>query len=334
MNGKERTIRALTHDGPDRVPVDIWTLPAAFLVHGDKLSDLISERDPDIMRVSHYDPLGDEHLHDKGIHTDIWGTEWHNHQQGILGEPKKCPLEGLSAAQIHEYSSPVSLLRVQKDEVIASAKQSVRELSDKFLLSGWCNLFERMQFLRGVENLYCDIAEENEEFFAVRDIAMEFAVEYFSIMSGIEGADGCIIGDDWGSQLSLLISPDTWRRLFKPCYKRLIGIIKENGKRVFVHSDGYTLAIYEDWIELGVDAINSQVWCMGLDKVAEATRGRITLWGELDRQNALPHGSPDRLLEMIGEMKSHFWNRGGLIGEFEAGGDVPFENVRAAAFGW
>lgn len=36
-----------------------------------------------------------------------------------------------------------------------------------------------------------------------------------------------------------------------------------------MHSDGYILELYDDLIEIGVDAINSQVWCMGLDKVSE-----------------------------------------------------------------
>jgi len=334
VTSKERVFRTLDFDSPDRIPVDIWTLPIVDKVFGSALTDMVQERDIDIFKIPLFDPVMDEHAYEIGRHTDMWGTEWLKLQEGIIGEPKKCPLADLDAAQIKQYKSPVSILKEHRLEIIGSAAPFVKENSNKFLISGWCGIFERMQFLRGVENLYCDIALETDEFFAVRDIAMEYAIESSKIYSIVEGADGCIVGDDWGSQLSLLISPEAWRKLFKPCYQQLIDIIKSNGKRVFIHSDGYILDIYEDWIEMGADAINSQIWCMGVENVAAATRSRITLWGELSRQEIMPHGTPDDVQRAIDTMKKHLWNNGGLIGQFEVNKDVPLENIKVGLFGW
>lgn len=114
----------------------------------------------------------------------------------------------------------------------------------------------------------------------------------------------------------------------------IIDVVQGNGKQVFVHSDGYILDLYDEWIEMGVTAINSQIWCMGVDKVAEKTRGRITLWGELSRQDTLPYGTPADIAQCIQEMKDKLHYDGGLIGQFETGKDVPMANIRSALFGW
>ena len=334
MTGKERVYRTIDFASPDRIPVDIWPLPAAYKFFGETLTDMITEREMDILIVPLFDPTKDLHQYDLGIHVDCWGCEWHNHQEGITGETKAWPLDGLDVGGILKYKPPTYLLHEYRREIAESAKTFVDANSDRFLLAGWSGLFERMQYLRGIENLFCDIAYESDEFFRIRDIVFEYSMEYFSIVSAIDGVDGCIIADDWGTQISMLISPESWRRLFKPCYKQMIDLIKSNGKRVFFHSDGNILDIYNDFIELGVSAIWSQVWCMGLPEVAELTKSGITMWGELDRQKKLPGGTPDDVQHMIDEMKLHFWNGGGLIGMFEVNVDVPIENVRTGLFGW
>lgn len=334
MTGKERVYRTLDYRQPDRIPVDVWTLPIAHKKLGRELDALIDSRNVDIVQAVFFDPTKDLKQYDLGIHLDVWGCEWHNHQEGITGETKAWPLANLEACEMNTYQSPTALLLSHRDEVVRSAESFIQAHGDKFVLCGWGGLFERMQYIRGVENLLCDIALESEEFFKVRDIVFEYTMAYFDIVSSVEGADACILADDWGSQRALLISPEAWRKLFKPFYWQIIKRIKSNGKRVFVHSDGNILSIYEDWIEMGVSAINSQVWCMGVPQVAEATKGRITLWGELDRQYALPQGSTQDVQRMIDEMKQYLWQDGGLIGQFEVNCDIPFSNIRAGLFGW
>lgn len=333
MTSKERVYRTLRFEKPDRIPVDIWVLPAAYEKYGRALEDVIAERDIDFARVPFLDPTADPQAYDIGVHKDVWGCEWHSYQSGIVGEVKGWPLADDSA--IDSYRSPVELLRsANREEMFRGCREYLSENKDKFALCGWMSLFERMQYLRGTENLYIDIALESDEFFKIRDLVLEFWLEYAKIVSSLEGVDACIIGDDWGSQRALLISPDSWRRLFKPAYQQIIDVVQGNGKQVFVHSDGYILDLYDEWIEMGVTAINSQIWCMGVDKVAEKTRGRIALWGELSRQDTLPYGTPADIAQCIQEMKDKLHYDGGLIGQFETGKDVPMANIRSALFGW
>ena len=204
----------------------------------------------------------------------------------------------------------------------------------KFLIGGWVSVFERFQFLRGTENLYCDIALEEPEMFAMMDMVMEFLRVYVDAWLVMD-VDAVPFGDDWGTQRSLLISPDAWVKLFKPLYQELFDRIHAAGKKVFFHSDGYIFDLYPHFIEMGVDAINSQLWCMGVEKVARAFAGKITFWGEISRQNTLPHGTPEDVKQAARTMiQALHVNGGGLIGESEINRDVPLANVEAFYTAW
>ena len=201
-------------------------------------------------------------------------------------------------------------------------------------MGGWISLFERMQYLRGTENLYCDIALDEEGMYKMFNHVMTFERVYVDKWLGLD-VDAIGFGDDWGSQISLLISPDRWKELFKPLYKELIDKIKAAGKKVFFHSDGYIFDLYPEFIEMGVDAVNSQLWCMDVEKVAEKYAGKITFWGEISRQTTLPKGTPEEIYECAEVMKKNLIvNGGGLIGQSELNKDVPLENVEALLKAW
>ena len=73
--------------------------------------------------------------------------------------------------------------------------------------------------------------------------------------------------DDWGSQRSMMISPKLWEELFKPLYADYVAIAKKHGKKFFMHSDGYIVDIFPHLIDIGVDALNSQIFVMGVEKL-------------------------------------------------------------------
>lgn len=330
MTSKERVIKTLTFDSPDRIPVNFWCLPATRIKYGEELARIEKEADADIISAPFKDLTEDPRQFEVGSYTDAWGAVWNNHQAGIIGEVKQYPLADY--AELDTYVTPKELLLSGK-EGISETKTFIAGHPDKFILGGWINPFERMQFLRGTENLFMDILMESDEFFRLRDLVEDYYTAYLELWLQTD-VDGIIFADDWGTQRSLLISPDSWRALFKPMYSRLFGKAKAAGKFVFMHSDGYIYDLYDEFIEIGVDAINSQVWCMGLEKVAGKCNGRITNWGEICRQRILPTGSESDVQEAIEQMKQHLFVGGGLIGQFEAGPDMPIENIRTGLQCW
>ena len=128
--------------------------------------------------------------------------------------------------------------------------------------------------------------------------------------------------DDWGSQASLLISPRHWRKLFKPLYADYCRIIHDAGKFAFFHSDGHIAAIFPDLIEIGVDAVNSQLFCMDIEALAREYKGQITLWGEIDRQQALAFGTPQDVRQAVRRVRRAFDDGSGQRAQCEWANDT------------
>ncbi|MHC4573748.1 MAG: uroporphyrinogen decarboxylase family protein [Planctomycetota bacterium] len=193
--------------------------------------------------------------------------------------------------------------------------------------------FERMQFLLGTENLFVELLEASKHLY-LRDTVHDFFME--EIRRWVEtDVDGVSFMDDWGSQRSLLVSPELWRDFFKPLYKDYCAFIHSKGKYAFMHSDGYIEQIYPDLIQVGVDAINSQLFCMDIEALGRKYKGMITFWGEIDRQHILPFGTKKQVADAVKRIKDALWTpEGGLIAQCEFGLKDPVENVETVFETW
>ena len=337
MTGRERVLRALNFEPTDRVPMDIWVLPAARLAHGEAFAQLQKRYEDriDIMSfVGPFDHGFTPEYYTVGTFTDPWGSVWRNLQPGVVGEVKQPVFADYEA--MRGYVSPKAEFLRQWEQHKPALEQQLREArkTGKFLIGGWVSVFERLQFLRGTEDLYCDIALEEPELFGLIELVMDYLRAYVDAWAQMD-VDAIPFGDDWGTQISLLISPVTWVKLFQPLYQELFDRIHAAGKKVFFHSDGYIFDLYPHFIEMGVDAINSQLWCMGVEKVAEQFAGKITFWGEISRQNTLPNGTPEDVKASARKMIQLLRvNGGGLIGQSEMNRDVPLANVQAFYEAW
>jgi uroporphyrinogen-III decarboxylase len=179
-----------------------------------------------------------------------------------------------------------------------------------------------------------DLGYDPKEFRTLLEMVRDF---YRQEVSGWASSDvdGVFLMDDWGSNESLLISPDQWRAVFKPVYKDFCDIIHGAGKHVFFHSDGHIASIYEDLIEIGVDALNSQLFCMDIENLARQHKGRLTFWGEVDRQSILPFGTQDEVRAAVRRVRSALDDgTGGVIAQCEWGKDNSRENVEAVFEAW
>lgn len=326
MTSRERVKRALRFESPDRIPRQLWILPSAYMKHGQDLVDLLQRYPVDINpRPPVIPEMGPEYR--KGTWTDEWGSVWLNLDDGIVGEVKQPVLAEWSALDSLK-PPPVPADRNPAVEAVLEHRP------DAFTTLVAGQIFERLQYLRGTENLYMDLALQPPELCRLRDLVMEYLHEQVDRCLETP-CDAIQFADDWGSQRSLLIQPQLWRDFFKPCYAELFGRIKAAGKFVFLHSDGYIVEIIEDLIEIGVDALNSQVWIMGAEELGKRFRGRITFWGEISRQTILPNGSPADVRAAAATMKEQLATpEGGLIAQSEVDRMTPLANIEALLQPW
>lgn len=144
------------------------------------------------------------------------------------------------------------------------------------------------------------------------------------------------IGDDLGSQESLLISPKMYREMLKPFHADLIAFIKERtDAKVFFHTDGDVFNLIEDFIEIGVDILNPIQTSAGrmsdLEGLKERYGDRIVFCGAIDTHSVLPNGTPEEVQEEVRRVINALGPGGGfmLASVHTVMNDVPAENVLA-----
>jgi uroporphyrinogen decarboxylase len=171
-----------------------------------------------------------------------------------------------------------------------------------------------------------DLVEEPPELLELLRRIREHYVREVEVWARTD-VDAIMIMDDWGTQRGMMVSPRVFRRHFRPMYEDFAAIARRHGKFVFMHSDGNILDIMEDLVAIGIDAINSQVACMGVGELARRFAGRITFWGEIDRQILLAHGTRAEVEAAVRDVRAHLYADGGVIAQCEFGpGAIP-ENV-------
>ena len=328
---RELVLDCVEFKGPSRVPRDLWVLPWATLLHPREVGDLLLAFPPDIAFVEpnyREQPITRGNPHRKGVYTDEWGVRFENLQDGIIGEVKQ--------AMIGDWADAERLVRFP-EELLTFDADGVNQFcdrTDRFVLCpGVVNPFERLQFLRGSEELFMDLADPPPGLISFMKRLRRFYCDLFSEWVSRTHIDGIFWADDWGSQTNLLISPAMWEDLFLPFYTDFIRIAHQAGKKAFMHSDGHIVRILPKLIDAGLDAINSQIFCMGVDAL-KPFAGKITFWGEMDRQYLLPRGTPEEVDAAVVSVAGSLWQNGGCIAQCEFGPAAKPENVWQVYTSW
>ncbi len=327
---RELVLQTLEFRSPSCAPRQLWVLPWAQWNHAGELEDIQRQFPADIdgvdpryaePPVTHGDPYR------VGQYKDEWGCVFTNIHDGIIGEVRE-PLVADWAADCGKVRIPREWLTFDRDHVNRQCAAS-----EKFILAAACpRPFEQLQFIRGTENVYGEILDPPPQMLSLLAAMHAFYCDLLEAWVRTD-VDGVMFMDDWGSQQSLLIHPSLWREMFKPLYRDYIQIAHAAGKKAFMHSDGHIAAILPDLVEAGLDAVNSQIFCMGPGKLRPFA-GKITFWGEVDRQHLLPHGTPADIDRAVREVHSNLWSQGGCIAQCEFGPGGKPANVRQVFATW
>jgi uroporphyrinogen decarboxylase len=332
MTGRDRVIAALTHSKPDRTPRDLWALPFIPLFRERELDHILEAYPPDIGRPELSPGLDDNELlklSRPGRYTDEWGSVWQIAEPGVVGEVKQPVLSDWSG--LNGFKPPWGSIRKRDFTHV----NYLCDMSDRFMLSSvTARPFERLQFVRGTENVFIDLAYDTKEIRELISLIHDFYIEDVAWWAK-SNVDCILFMDDWGTNRALLVNPEMWRSIFKPLYKDYCDLIHGAGKYAFFHSDGNIEAIFGDLIEIGIDSINSQLFCMDIERLGQYFRGKVTFWGEIDRQHVLPFGKPMDVKKAVGRVRAAFDDgNGGLIAQCEWGKDNSMENIEAVFEAW
>ncbi|MCF7918507.1 MAG: methyltransferase [Candidatus Cloacimonetes bacterium] len=339
MNSSPREIvqKTLQFHYPERIARDLWLLPVAAQQYPETVKWLQEKYPSDFTGSGYYYPpssqvKGDPHK--KGFFRDEWGCEFLNLQEGIIGEVKHPLISDI--ADWEKVSPPYEQLpegnELQRAYDIITRNY---DKTDNFMMANICpRPWERYQFLRGSQNSYLDLLFPQQGFEKLLKRINDFYLRELEIWVKAK-VDGISFMDDWGAQSTLLISPEMWRHYFKPIYRQYCQMAKAKGKFVFMHSDGYIQDILPDLVEIGVDAVNSQLFCMDIDEIAQSVKGKVTFWGEIDRQHILPDPDPEAGCQAVRLLAEKLLlPEGGIIAQLEFGAGANPETVKAVYKEW
>jgi hypothetical protein len=149
-----------------------------------------------------------------------------------------------------------------------------------------CEGHEMLWRIVGTENVLLWIGLYPEEVgrFVERINAFSLGLLKAQIKAAGGLLDGMVIWGDVAYKQGLFFSPNYWRQYFKPGVKALVEECHAHGLPVIYHGCGNVLRIFEDFIEVGVDAYNPLEAKAGLD-VVELRRKyghRIAFCGNMD----------------------------------------------------
>ncbi len=334
MTGRERVKAAMHFKPVDKAPLQYYYCPVGYYEHGEKLNDLYAAYPGDFepfRRMPITGPKPDEYDENGRYHsfeTDGWGVVWEKRIFGVTGIPYRRPLEDLS--NLVNYRPPK---RWQADDPELDRRRThaaKHKESGLYCLMGGGGIYERLIALCGDENALCGIATGEPEIEQIADMIADVsrgAVE----CAVTSGADGVSMGDDYGAERSLLMSPAMWRSFMKPRLRYILEPAVRAGLDIHFHSCGYIWDILEDFRELGVSSIWPQLPAYDMEELAKRCRGLgLAVAIHTDRARTMTFGTPQEVRDLVRREYDTFRvGDGGAWFYVEADNGFPYENIEA-----
>lgn len=331
MTHRERVLMALHHEEPDRCPMQVSFTPEfarrlkkdmhieednGHNPHGGGNTYVLEKTlDEDLLLTS----VGwaNCYYQEKEQYTDEWGVGWRSVEYetkfgtGRYTEIQGNPLAEDGAVECYQPPDP------HRPELYKEAEKLIDEYKSEYFVVGATvtTIFETAWALRGFDRLMMDFLLNPQLAEKILDIPFHYHLAAAKKLVQM-GVDMIMTGDDMGGQQSMIISPELWRKFFKPRMARFISELKgiNSDVKIAYHSDGVIDPIIPDLIEIGLDVLNPvQPACLDPEKVKKQYGKRLCFWGSIDEQHTLPFDTPEDVKQEVLTRLKTIGKDGGLI---------------------
>lgn len=306
MKSLERIIATYNGIKTDRIPVDAWWSKEIY-------KKIKSERKES--PIIHYK------LDTRRIYIEAQKLQ-NNWKEFLKREDSEIPVYEFPFPEIEMAKTNRNELGIKISQIKGQGYPAIGHIGS-VCFEAICNLLGMEEVFIALFDKYDIIDEICEE---ITNIKLDMAIKFVE-----NGINIVHMGDDFGSQKGLLVSPDIWRRLFKPKIGRIVSSIKKNNKDclVFFHSDGDISEIIDDFVEIGIDFLNPiQPECMDIEMISKRYAEDIAFWGGIGTQDTFYRDrdfifeTVKRTIEILGRGNKLVISPTHMIQD-----DVPLENI-------
>lgn len=352
MTSRERVIKTLSHEEPDRIPFDLGSTLVTGITKNayinlaaalgkepgrvelcDTIQQLpvvsekvLKELEVDIRGLIPNFVRKNPKLEDNGdsySFVDEWGVKWKMPKGALYFSVDASPFSGnISGKDIDNFPWPDAAEPALLDGLEDKAREYYQQGYAVILENLCAGIFEMCCRVRGTEQFCMDLAMNPDIASRLLDKFVELKIQFYEAASEKLGDYVQFIreGDDMAGQESMLISPQMYREFLKPRHKQLFEAQRQffgSDFYIFFHSDGAIYEIIPDFIEIGLDVLNPvQLTAKGMD--AERLKSEygkdMSLWGGgVNTQHVLPTASPDEVRRNVEDRIRDLSPGGGFV---------------------
>ncbi len=311
MTPKERVLTTLASQQPDRVPIDYFAnggidqrLKAHF---GRGVED-----HEGLARALHVDFRGVQppyigpklHADDptRGVMADIWGIRrvWIEHSSGGYWDYCDFPLREATEEAVAAWPLPSP-----DDFDYAAVRQECAKYREYAIYTGHAGLPDVINgngMLRTMEQTLVDLISDDPAGMLLTRRRCEILLKILE--RTLEAAQGAIdfvwMGEDLGTQIGPTISPALYRRQLRPLHQQVIDVARSRNLPVMIHSCGSSSWAFEDFIEMGIKAVDTlqpEAKAMAPAYLKEKFGGRLAFHGCISTAGPVAYGTKDETVE-------------------------------------
>ena len=315
MTPRERVLCAFAKVPADRVPVDYQANPGVdqrlkqhFGLSPADTDGLLAALGVDFRSIAapYVGPRIHAEIPDRSVDPQ-WGirARYVEHSTGGYWEPCDFPLRDADPEAVARWPMP------NPDHFDCSGVADACRRHDAYAQYLLCygDLINGNGFFRGMEQSLVDLVTDDPAGALLAD--RRFAVQMAAAERVLDGAGGRIdflwLGEDLGTQDRPMVSVEVFRRHIRPRYEKLVGLARAYGARTMIHTCGSSSWAYEDFIEMGIDAVDTlQPECRDMAPASLVQRfgGRLSFHGCMSTAGALAFGTVQDVRRAVEETLS------------------------------
>jgi len=267
MTSKERVVTTLAREQADRVPVNYSANPGIdgrlkehFGLKAGDTEGLRQRLGVDFRGVGapYVGPRLHPELPDR--HVDpLWGkrTRWIEHESGGYWDYCDFPLRDADEEALAAWPVP------SPDDYDYDALPDACRQWDGYAVhlggAGLGDIVNSTGMVRTMDQVLVDLMTDDPAGLAIIDRKVNHEAEVLrrSLEKAGDRVDFVWMGEDLGTQRGPLMSLDLFRRHIRPRHQRIVDVARSFGKPVMIHTCGSSSWAYDDFIEMGVSAVDT-----------------------------------------------------------------------------